>query len=197
MSQVESGKGLPSRELIKVMVDAQNYAQRLQHPEIHDFHIMKGLIATPSVQAEDMEFKKMGITRTSIDLAIRSIFGKGHKTNQKAASFNPHLRKIFDGTTTVVAEEGRSLEALDMFDALLGDPSAEMQMIIGQIAEDHIRRNGAPFVEESQNEVWDYLRKPIKRQVIGFGQSFVMELRQGRYPKFIPSGLIQLPPWEL
>lgn len=192
MRQVDSRPGLFNPELQTVLHKAQGYAQRLNEREVGDFHVLRELLGLSSVQAGNTELKDLGVNKNSVDLAVRSIFGKGSEVEDKDATISSSLRRIYKRTATVAAQEGRLAGPLDMFDIILANASIATRMILDQIVQEHVQRTGAPNVDNSLSEVWEYSRRAVRRSDSMFVPAYNLEYGNRSEAIFTPAGMVRV-----
>lgn len=194
MSQLEISKRVPNSELGQVMNSAIQYAQRLREPVIDDVHVFRSLIATPSVRGTQPSTSSL-ITKNSIDLAYRTIFGKGNVTSEEEPHLSTGLAKKFEATLDQAGKAGRLADPIDLLGQIVRDPSLALQMVVEKALE------GAELAPDGKNtdqigptlnEIKAYTLKATRKGGFEVAGVFDMKYLHGLMPYFIPAGLMQV-----
>lgn len=118
---------------IRVVMLAQEEAQRLNHPFMGTDHLLLGLIAAKPVITAEI-FRSLGITLTATRTVVEKIVGKGSVSLSKEVQFSPRCRQVLAQSLKEAQKLGQSaVDAEHLLLAMLWDEDGSAMRVLAKL----------------------------------------------------------------
>ncbi|EKU99834.1 ATPase with chaperone activity, ATP-binding subunit [Leptolyngbya sp. PCC 7375] len=121
---------------IRVVINAQEEAHRLNHPFMGTDHLLLGLMAAePNIAADTL--KSLGMTLTAAQIAVEDMIGKGSTRVSKDIQFTPRCRQVLAQSLKEAQQLGKNaVDAEHLLLAMLWDEDGSAMRVLSKLGVD-------------------------------------------------------------